>query len=140
MSQIHPYLNFAGNCEDAFNTYQKIFGGKINYIGRYKDMPADSVGEVGEEDKDKVMHISLSLPGGTHLMGSDMVGKWKEKIVEGNNVHLSINTSSEEETKRFFEGLSEGGNVSMPLEKTFWAKLFGMVKDKYGIHWMLSYE
>lgn len=85
------------------------------------------------------MHISLPI-GNTVLMGSDAVEGFGGIPKLGDNFSISINTESEEEAKRIFSGLSEGGKVTMPLEKTFWGALFGMFTDKFGINWMVNYD
>jgi PhnB protein len=73
-------------------------------------------------------------------MGSDVPEMYDEAIIIGNNISISINTKSEEEADKIFNGLSAGGQVSMPMEKAFWGSYFGMLKDKFEINWMVSYE
>ena len=140
MAQISPYLNFTGNCEEAFNFYKSVFGGEFPYVGRYKDMPKSEGEHAGQIDEEKIMHISLPISKETILMGSDVGGEWGSHTVVGNNIQLSVNAESEDEAKRIFESLSEGGRVTMPLEKTFWGALFGMFIDKFGIYWMVNYD
>jgi PhnB protein len=142
MAQIIPYLNFKGNCEEVFNFYKATLGGDFPYIGRYKDMPPsdDPNKSVSTEFDEKIMHMSLVMPDGTTLMGSDICGPWGDSTVVGNNIQLSINASSEENAHEIFNGLSAGGNVVMPLGKTFWGAFFGMFADKYGINWMVNYD
>ena len=140
MAQINPYLNFKGNCEEAFNFYKSVFGGEFPYVGRYKDMPPSEGQQVSEMDGEKIMHMSLPISKETVLMGSDVGGEWAKHITDGNNIQLSVNTDTEEEANRVFNGLAEGGRVNMPLEKTFWGALFGMLTDKFGINWMVNYD
>jgi PhnB protein len=140
MAQINPYLNFNGNCEEAFNFYKSVFGGEFPMVSRFKDMPPAEGKSVSPVDGEKIMHVSLPISKETVLMGSDVGGEWAENIVEGSNVQLSINVDSEEEAGRIFNGLSAGGQVKMPLEKTFWGALFGMFTDRFGIHWMVNYD
>src|SRR5688572_1525580 len=140
MPQINPYLNFKGNCEEAFTFYKSVFGGEFPYIGRYKDMPPAEGQHASQIDGEKIMHMSLPISKETVLMGSDVGGDWAKHTVEGNNIQLSINAESEDEAKRIFDGLSAGGRVNMPLEKTFWGALFGMFTDKFGINWMVNYD
>lgn len=139
MAQVNTYLYFNGNCEAAFNFYKSVFGGEFLHVGRYKDVPSSSE-KAMEIDGDKIMHIALPISKETVMMGSDVGGEWAEKNVVGNNVQLSVNAESEEEAKRIFNGLSDGGHVTMPLEKTFWGALFGMFVDKFGIYWMVNYD
>lgn len=117
MPQINPYLNFKGNCEEAFTFYKSVFGGEFPFVGRYKDMPPSEGQHAGQIDGEKIMHISLPISKETVLMGSDVGGDWAKHTVEGNNIQLSVNAESEEEAKRLFNGLSAGGRVTMPLEK-----------------------
>ncbi len=86
------------------------------------------------------MHISLPISDETVLMGSDSSEAFGPSPVQGSNITLSVNAASEAEAKRIFEGLSAGGKVLMPLEKTFWGALFGMLIDKFAIHWMINYD
>jgi PhnB protein len=140
MAQVNAYINFKGNCEEAFNFYKSVFGGEFPMVSRYKDMPPSENAHVGEVDGEKIMHMSLPISKETLLMGSDVGGEWSKHTVEGNNIQLSINTESEDEAKKIFSGLSKGGQVKMPLEKTFWGALFGMFTDKFGINWMVNYD
>lgn len=138
MAKVNPYLNFNGNCEEAFLFYQSVFGGDFPYVGRYKDMPSEY--GVPESEQNKIMHMSLPISKETSLMGSDSAEAFGGKAVVGNNISISINADSEEETKRLFDALSLGGTVTMPLDKTFWGSLFGMFIDKFGINWMVNYD
>jgi PhnB protein len=140
MAAINPYINFKGNCEEAFNFYKSVFGGEFPYVGRYKDMPPSEHNKMSEADADKIMHISLPISKETVLMGSDVGGEWAQHTVEGNNIQLSVNADTEEDAQRIFKALSEGGRVNMPLEKTFWGALFGMFTDRFGINWMVNYD
>jgi PhnB protein len=140
MAQVNPYLNFKGNCEEAFNFYKSVFGGEFPYVGRYKDMPPAEGSHATEIDGEKIMHMSLPISKETTIMGSDVGGEWAQKTVFGDNMQLSVNADTEEEAHRIFNGLSAGGRVNMPLEKTFWGSLFGMFTDKFDINWMVNYD
>jgi PhnB protein len=140
MAQVNPYINFRGNCEEAFDFYKSVFGGDFGMVGRYKDMPPSEGAHMGEIDGEKIMHMSLQISKETVLMGSDIGGEWARHTVDGNNIQISINTESEGEAKKIFNGLSAGGRINMPLEKTFWGALFGMFTDKFGINWMVNYD
>ncbi len=140
MAAVNPYINFRGNCEEAFNFYKSVFGGEFPYVGRYKDMPPSEENKMSETDSNLIMHISLPISKETILMGSDVGGEWAKHTVDGNNIQLSVNADSEEEAQRIFKALSEGGRVNMPMEKTFWGALFGMMTDKFGINWMVNYD
>jgi PhnB protein len=140
MTSVNAYLNFNGNCEEAFNFYKSVFGGEFTYMGRFKDMPADEKNPVPKEEGDRIMHVSLPISKETILMGSDSGGEWASDFKQGNNISLSINTDSKVEADRLFNGLSNGGNVTMPMNKTFWGDYFGMFTDKFGINWMVSFN
>lgn len=89
---------------------------------------------------EKIMHVSLPISKETCLMGSDTGGEWASSFKEGTNFSISINASSKEEADRLFKGLSAGGNVTMPMDTTFWGDYFGMWQDKFGINWMMSFN
>lgn len=137
MVTINPYLNFNGETEEAFKYYQSVFGGELSEINRFKDMP--DAENIPEQDREKVMHVSLPIGKGNVLMGSDIMGSMASNFKLGNNFYISINTQSREETERIFKELSRGGKIEMELEETFWGSYFGMFTDKYGINWMVDY-
>lgn len=139
MATAHTYLNFNGNCEEAFQFYKSVFGGDFTYIGRFGEMPPGEGYTVPEGDKNKIMHVSLPI-GNTILMGSDVGGDWASMHVQGNNFAVSINADSRAEADRLFNGLSAGGQVTMPMADTFWGAYFGMFTDKFGINWMMNYD
>lgn len=140
MAIVNVYLNFNGNCEEAFNFYKSVFGGEFPYIGRFNEMPPDENNPMPETDGNRIMHVSLPISAETMLMGSDTGGEWAPHYKQGNNFSISVTASSTEEAERIFNALAEGGNVTMPLAKTFWADNFGMLEDKFGINWMMSYS
>ena len=140
MPLVNVYLNFNGNCEEAFNFYRSVFGGEFTYVGRFKDMPADAGKPMPAEDGNLIMHISLPIGKETSLMGSDVGGQWAPQFQLGNNFSISINADTKEDADRFFNGLSKGGKVIMPPAKTFWGDYFGMWTDKFGVNWMVSFN
>ncbi|MNK33127.1 hypothetical protein D3C87_516020 [compost metagenome] len=140
MASVNVYLNFNGNCEEAFLFYQSVFGGEFPYIGKFKDMPQDDNNKLDPSMADKIMHVTLPISKETCLMGSDTGGEWAAHFKAGNNFSISINAESKDEANRLFEGLSAGGKVTMPLSDTFWGDYFGMWEDKFGVNWMVSYN
>ena len=141
MATINPYLTFNGNCEEAFTFYKSVFGGEFPFMGKFKDMPpVDGCGEMSVADQEKVMHVSLPISGETILMGSDNIESFGRKIIDGNNFAISINTNSREEADKLFAGLSADGQVTMPMNKSFWGAYFGMFTDKFGIQWMVNFD
>lgn len=140
---LNPYLNFNGNCREAFDLYQKTLGGEVLFAGTYADMPEDENADEGcsggafpEGWQDKIMHISLQL-GNVTLMGSDIPA---EHFNQPQGLHVSINVGTVEEAERIYGVLSEGGQVFMPLGETFWALRFASFSDRFGTPWMINCE
>lgn len=141
MTTVNVYLNFDGNCEQAFTFYKSVFGGEFPYIGRFKDMPPqEGMPPLPKEMEERIMHVSLPISKETMIMGSDTGGEWTNSFNQGNNFSISVSTDSKAEADRLFNGLSEGGQVLMPLNITFWGEYFGMFADKFGINWMISFS
>ncbi|HEY0273794.1 MAG TPA: VOC family protein [Chitinophaga sp.] len=137
MATLNPYLNYPGTAEEAFTHYKKVFGGEYNIV-RYKDTPEN--GETASADAEKAMHIALPVGKSNVLMATDLSCKRMGDYKPGNDFYLSVFADSEEEADRLFNGLAEGGTITMPMEKTFWNAYFGMLKDKWGIHWMVNHD
>ena len=140
MTTINPYLTFNGDCEEAFHFYKSVFGNEFQFVGRFTDMPENQYFPVAESDKNKIMHISLPIGNGTLLFGCDTTRTFKSTTIVGNNISISVETDSIENATHIFNSLSKGGNVTMPLEKTFWDAFYGMLTDKFGINWMVNYD
>jgi len=140
MTKLNPYIYFNGTCEDAFNFYKSVFGSEFLLVSRFKDMPENPNYPIAESDKEKIMHISLPISKETVMYGCDSIQVFDNSTVISNNISLSIETETIEEATRIFNGLSNGGNVTMPLNKTFWDAYFGMFTDKFGINWMVNYD
>ncbi len=140
MPFINTYLTFNGNCEEAFNFYKSVFGGEFQFLGRFKEMPAEPGIEIPESEKEKIMHVSLPISKETVLMGCDSSEAFGQPTIMGNNFSLSVNVESNEEADQLFEALSSGGAVTMKMEKTFWGAYFGMLMDRFGIQWMINHE
>jgi PhnB protein len=137
MIHVNPYLNFPGNSEEAFKFYQSIFGGELS-INRFKDTP--EAGRIPAADQEKMMHIALMVNNSPFLMATDTLESMGQKLEVGNNIHLSVFTSSEAETSRIFNAFAKKGKITVPLEKQFWGDFFGMVTDQFGIQWMVNYS
>lgn len=138
MVTINPYLNFRGNTEEAFNFYKSVFGGEFMTLMRWKDAP--EADKIPTGDREKIMHVSLPIGKGNVLMATDTLESCGHSLTLGNHFYISINAESEEEADRLFNGLSAGGQVTMPLHKAFWGAYFGMFTDKFGIQWMINYD
>lgn len=140
MTTVNIYLTFGNNCQEAFDFYKSVFGGDFSYVGKFKDMPPNPDHPVAEADLEKIMHISLPISKETVLMGSDSSEAFGNATVVGNNFSISVNTDTEDEARRIWDGLSAGGRVNMPLQETFWGSLFGMFTDQFGINWQVNHE
>ena len=134
MAKLNPYLNFDGNCEDAFNYYKKVFGGEFSNFSRMSYLTGEYI---PEEDSNLIMHVSLPFNGDI-LMGSDIPSSMKTQFKSGNNNYISIESDSREEANRLFNELSDGGEVEMPMEEMFWSDYFGSFRDRFGIWWMIN--
>ena len=131
--EFAPYLFVTdGKCEEALNFYKGIFGGEIKDVSRWKDAPPEMQGP--PDMGNRIMNSTFAAPGVT-FMASDA----RPTTTYGDGpISLCIATKTQDEAKRVFDGLSKGGKVEMPLEKTFWGAMFGMLTDKYGIDWMVN--
>ena len=132
---INTYLNFDGKCEEAFKLYAKVLGGKIENMMPFEGSPAAE--GMPPEFRKKILHVMMSLPGGTMLMASDCPPGRFDKP-QGFSVNISVKTPAEAE--RIYAALSAGGQITMPLSETFWAQKFGMFVDKFGTPWMINCE
>ena len=137
MATLNPYLNFAGNTEEAFKFYKSVFGGEFKFLQRFKETPEAS--RVRDNEKDKIMHIAFPIGKGNTLMATDALDSLGHTLTPGNNISLSIEADSKDEAEKVFKGLSQGGTVSVPLADAFWGAYFGMLTDKFGIQWMVNY-
>lgn len=138
MPRLNAYLNFKDNCEEAFNFYKSVFGGEFRQVTRFKDMPMPGM-KLPEEDENKILHIALPIGENDVLMGSDSPREFADKLVEGNNVHLSLIPDSKDDADRFFKALSKGGVVEMSMADQPWGDYYGSFKDKFGVIWMIDY-
>lgn len=136
--KLHPYLNFAGNAEEAFNFYKSIFGGDFSSLVRFKDFPMEDV-SVPAEDQDKIMHVSLPIGEDVILMASDTLEAFGQELRQGNNVHISVHPTSREDADRIFTALSDGGQVEMPIADQAWGDYYGSLQDQFGVMWMVNY-
>jgi len=131
--QVQPYLNFNGRCQEAIDFYRKALGAEVTRCMHFKDCPEPQPGMVTAENKDKVMHAELKI-GDTVVCASD--GRCTG-ATNFQGISLSLHAKNEAEANRLFGALSEGGQVQMPLTKTFFSPGFGMVADRFGVNWMV---
>jgi PhnB protein len=132
--QLNPYLNFNGQCEEAFRLYERVLGGKIEMMMTFAESPMAE--QVPAQWRGKVMHARISF-GGEVLMGSDAPPDRFQKP-QGFSVSFSVDKPADAE--RIFAALADKGQVQMPIQKTFWAERFGSVTDRFGIPWMINCE
>lgn len=132
---IQPYLFFNGNCEEAVEFYRKALGAEVQMTMRFKDSPdTPPPGTVPPGYEDKIMHTSFKV-GQSVIMASDGCSNEKTNF---NGFSLSLSLATQAEAEKAFAALSQGGQVNMPLTKTFWSPCFGMLQDKFGIGWMIT--
>lgn len=129
--QVHPYLDFNGRCEEAIEFYRRALGAEVEHIHRFKDSPDPHMCSPGTENK--VMHTTFRV-GNATIMASD---GHCNGLSNFQGFSLSINLSNATEAERLFAALTDGGQVTMPLTTTFFAARFGMVADRFGVHWMI---
>lgn len=133
--QVTPYLNFNGNCAEAFRFYEQVLGGKIESMKTHGDSPMAD--QVPPGWGDRVLHARFILDDQI-LMASDSPPEYYEKP---QGLYISLNIDKPADAQRIFNALAEGGEVKMPFEKTFWAAGgFGMVVDRFGTPWMVNCE
>jgi PhnB protein len=133
MPQPIPYLSFNGNCTEAMRFYEKTFQGKLEALMSYGDTPDMPV---PDEAKHLIMHAYLTYADGGALMAGDCPPHMPYEPMKG--IMLALTYKTEEEATRIFHALADGGQITMPLAPTFWAKTFGMVTDKFGVGWGIN--
>jgi PhnB protein len=134
---VTPYLTFEGRCEEAIEFYKKALGAEVGMMMRFKEAPEQPPpGMLPPGSDNKIMHACLNI-NGAQVMASDGCAHDKAKF-EG--FSLSLDAQDEAHAERMFAALSDGGQVRMPLGKTFFAKRFGMVADRFGVGWMVILE
>jgi PhnB protein len=140
MAMVSTYLNFNRNTEEAFNFYKKVFGtefhGDIIRMSTAPPMPGKP--PLDEKDQNLVMHVSLPILAGHILMGTDASESMGFTVTFGNNMHINLNPDTRKETKKLFDALSAGGQVTMELADMFWGDYFGSCVDKFGVQWMFN--
>ncbi|MFD1770691.1 VOC family protein [Sphingobacterium suaedae] len=141
MAKLHAYLNFNGNCEEAFNFYQTVFGGPLLGSYRFGDMPADPNFNIPESDKDKILHTALNVNDDVMLMGSDCIENFGHKATFGTATYIMLDTESIEEARELHAKLSVNAQrIEMDLGETFFAELYSSFTDQFGISWMVHFE
>ena len=130
--KLDIYVNYKGNCREAFQFYEKYLGGKITMMSTFKEMPNSS--NVQEDRKNDILHARIEI-GNSVLMGADIPHTEPMR-----SAYLSLRVESIEETEKIYELLADGGEIFMKMEQTFYASRFAMLRDKFGTNWMLLCE
>jgi PhnB protein len=135
--KVQPYLFFGGNCEEAIGFYSKVLGAEVTMLMRYRESPdPPPPGMVAPGSEDKILHASLRL-GETELMASDGMSRGDATF---SGVSLAFSVATEAEADRVFAALADGGQIQMPIGRTFFSPRFGMLADKFGVNWMIMAE
>ncbi len=134
---LQVFVNFDGHCREAVAYYAKVFKTAAPRFMTYGEAPADPEMGVSEKDMNLVMFTDLDILG-TNVMFCDTPPGMP--FVKGNNISLTVVTKDADEIKRLFHALAAGGEIVMELQETFWSNLYGMVTDRYGIHWQFSHD
>ncbi len=130
-SKLNPYLSFKDNTREAMEFYRTVFGGKLD-LSTFKDYHASQ----DPSEDNMIMHSVLEADNGITIMASDTPSRMEYRA--GTNMSMSLSGDNEAELKAYFEKLSAGGRVTMPLEKAIWGDSFGMCTDKFGVQWLVN--
>jgi PhnB protein len=130
--KLCPYLNFNGNCQAAFRFYEEHLGGKISFMMTHAEAPAPQ--NVRPEWGSAILHARMTI-GDTDLMASDIPPEQQEPM---RSCYLNLGVSNAREAERIFSVLEKGGQVIMPMQETFWASRFGILRDQFGVLWMVG--
>ncbi len=130
-TKLNPYLNFRDEAREAIEFYRSVFGGKLNFQ-TFKDYHASQ----DPSEDDKIMHAQLETDNGMTLMAADTPNSMEYQ--PGANINLSLSGDNEPELRGYFEKLSAGGTIIMPLDKAPWGDIFGMCADKFGVRWLIN--
>ena len=139
MISVNPYLVYKGNCEEAFIFYKTVFGAENLHISRYRDAPPDARKFFPNVPDENVMHATLQIDQATAIMGNDSADTAHQSAFSSpKDFYLFLHVDKAVEANRIFTELSAGGKVIMPIAQTFWSRCYGIVTDKFGIHWKIT--
>ncbi|MCO6147314.1 VOC family protein [Flavobacterium sp. NRK1] len=139
MKAINPWINFNGNAEEAFNFYKSVFGGEFIKVVRFKDLASDEL-QVPENETDKIMYISLPIGKNNVLIANDVPDFMGRVNENENRSKIAVSTETREEADKVFNGLSAGGDVEGPIGDSPWGTYAGMLRDRYGIEWIVEFD
>lgn len=126
--QLNPYITFNGNCAEAMGFYASVLGGEPQVMS-FRDSGMDA---------DGVMHAALDTPAGFHIFASDTLEGMGQPLQQGNNLQISLSGDDAQALRGYWDGLSDGGQVVMPLERQMWGDDYGLVVDKFGVQWHVN--
>ena len=138
MTTINPWINFNGNAKEAFDFYKSVFGGELTKIIMLKDVMGEA--NVPAEDANKYLRIVLPIGPGSELIGNDVPSAMGKVNEMENRSKISVSSETKEEAERIFNGLSQDGQVEMPLSEGPFGGYFAMFRDKFGIEWTIETE
>ena len=139
MRTINPWINFNGNAEEAFTFYRSVFGGEFGKILRFKDLASDEF-PVPEDEGNKIMRIALPIGKHNLLIANDVPAFLGRVSEEENRSKIAVSAESREEAEKIFNGLSAGASVDGPIGEGPWGTYGGMLRDKYGIEWIVEFD
>ena len=132
--KVHPYLNYGGNCEEAFRFYVKHLGAKLDMLMRFGDVP--NAGDNASQSANEILYAHLTI-GDSEISGNDVSA---DRFQPMRSAYLSLNVESNEEAERIYKLFTDGGEIFMPLEETFFAHRFAMLRDRFGTSWMIIHQ
>jgi PhnB protein len=132
VTQLNPYLNFEGNCEQAIKHYEHALGAQVAQLMRMSDAPG-----IAPEHAQKVMHCELRIDGQALMVSDGMPGA---KLTKADSLHVCLQFDYPKDMHERFDALAAGGKVDFAIHDTFWNSKFGMLTDKFGVHWMMNCE
>jgi PhnB protein len=139
MISLNPYLVYNGNCEEAFNFYKMVFGAEELYLGRYQDVPQDARKYFPNAADEHIMHASLKIDEKTVIMGNDSAEIAAQLTTAlARDFYLYIDLDEPKEAIRIFNELSAGGKIIVPIAQSFWSPCYGVLNDRFGIHWKIT--
>lgn len=133
MALLNPYISFGGNAREAMEFYQSVLGGELT-VSTFGDFQMPGI---GDDEADKVMHSQLTSTGGLTLMGSD-IPAGMGSVPDASNITVSISGVETDEIRGYWDGLADGGQVTMALEQAPWGDYYGQLTDKFGVSWMVN--
>jgi PhnB protein len=132
ITQLNPYLSFEGHAEQAIKHYEQALGAQVTQLMRMSDAPG-----IAAEHAQKVMHCELRIDGQALMVSDTMPGS---KVIAADSLHVCLNFDSAQDMQKRFDALGVGGKINHPIHDTFWGAKFGMLTDKFGVHWMMNCE